>query len=173
LKQAVDRARRLARVEFAPDAQEAWPEMYRELSAERPGLLGAVTDRAPVIVRRIALLHTVLDGCPSTELRHLQAARAAWAYYYASAQYLFGHRTGDMVADALLQILAAAGPEGVTRWEIANHFARHLSQARLDAALALLVEMGAVQYRLDPSTGGRRAERWVMADTSQRRKRRK
>jgi hypothetical protein len=172
LKQAVEAARRLARVDFAPDARAVWPAMYKELSAGRPGLLGAVTDRAPVMVRRIALLHTVLDGCAATDLRHLKAARAAWNYYFASAQYLFGHRTGDMIADTLLQILAAAGPEGVTRWEIANHFARHLSQARLDAALALLVEMGAVQYRLDPSTGGRRAERWVIADTSRRRKRR-
>jgi hypothetical protein len=164
LQQAIERARLLARIEFAPDARAVWPAMYEELSAERPGLLGAVTNRAAVMVRRIALLHTALDGCDHTELRHLLAARAAWDYYFASAQYLFGHRTGDMVADALVQILAAAGRAGVTRSEISRYFSGHEPQARIDAALVLLAEMGIVRYRTDPSTGGRPAERWVIAE---------
>ncbi len=139
---ALAKARTIARVEFADDARELWPEMYRTWTAPRPGLLGAITDRAVVMIRRIALIYTVLDGCYATGAAQLHAASAAWNYSFAAAQYLFGHRTGDMIADTLRRLLMHAGAAGVTRWEMSNAFSRNVSQARIEAALALLADMG-------------------------------
>jgi hypothetical protein len=114
-----------------------------------------------VIIRRIALLYSVLDGQHETGGAHLEAARAVWDYSFASADYLFGHRTGDVVADTILRLLRSAKAAGVTRWEISNHFGRNVSQARIEAALSLLAEMRVAKMIRDPRTGGRPAERWV------------
>jgi hypothetical protein len=49
-------------------------EVYPSLSAERPGLLGAVTARAEAQCVRLALLYTLLDGKANIEVPHLDAA---------------------------------------------------------------------------------------------------
>jgi hypothetical protein len=45
-KQAVDFAKDVGRVRMTDAAAKAWAQAYEELSADRPGLLGAVTARA-------------------------------------------------------------------------------------------------------------------------------
>jgi len=39
--------------------------------------------------------------------------------------FIWGDAIGDPEADEILRALRAAGAEGMTRWDIVNHFSRH------------------------------------------------
>ena len=56
-----DRPRRRAR-HHDRGAKELWVDVYPQLSAERPGLLGAITARAEGQTIRLALIYALLDG---------------------------------------------------------------------------------------------------------------
>ena len=112
-------------VEFATDitvvrrdakARELWASVYPTLSAERPGMLGAVTARAEAHVLRLSVLYAVLDLSPEVRPAHLRAALALWDYADASAARIFGDRLGNAIADAILDALRARGP--MTRLDI-------------------------------------------------------
>ena len=87
------------------DAKACWAEDYAALSAEKPGMLGAMTARADAQVMRLACLYAALDKTCLVSPAHLKAARALWWYCEASVRYVFGARTGDPVADRILLAL--------------------------------------------------------------------
>src|SRR5262249_13077133 len=84
-KQAVEFAKMVGRVKMTDAAAKAWGEAYEELSAERPGLLGAVTARAEAQVIRLALVYALIDGKDMIDTAHLGAAMAVWSYCDQSA----------------------------------------------------------------------------------------
>lgn len=155
----VELARRLNRVGRSPEAAEAWAAVYPKLSADRPGLVGAVLARAEAQVVRLSLVYALLGG--STEVRpdHLEAALALWEYAERSARWVFGERTGDPVADAILGALRAAGPQGLSRTEIHGVLSRHVPAGRINAALEHLRRAGLAGVEW-VKTGGRPAELW-------------
>jgi hypothetical protein len=160
LSNAVAHARDLGATELHRDetARGLWHEVYEDLSAGRPGLLGAVTSRAEAQVMRLALVYALLD-CASTISRpHLEAALAVWRYADASASFIFGDALGDPVADELRRVLQAR-PEGMTRTEIRDHFKRNRTAGQIDSALGTLLEHGLARREVE-QTGGRPAERW-------------
>ena len=59
---AVKFAKNVGRVKMTDEAAKAWAEAYPELSADRPGLLGAVTARAEAQVIRLSLIFALLDS---------------------------------------------------------------------------------------------------------------
>ena len=75
---AVDFSRRVGRVKMTNEAASAWEKAYAYLSAERVGLLGAVTARAEAQVIRLALIFTLLDSKDAIDTDHLDAAMAVW-----------------------------------------------------------------------------------------------
>jgi hypothetical protein len=99
-------------------------------------MLGAMTARAEAQVMRLACLHAALDQTCLVSPAHLQAARALWQYCEASVRYIFGERTGDPMADRILQALDEQGE--LARAAISDLFDRHMEQARLGQALELL-----------------------------------
>jgi hypothetical protein len=149
-------------VKMDAEARELWIARYPEISAERPGLLGAVTGRGAPQTRRLALIYGLLDGSTVTRKEHLVAALAAWEYAFASADYIFGDATGDPVADTILAALQRAGTNGMTRWEITELLARNYSSARISAALIMLARLGRARSQNVPSgrRGGRPTETW-------------
>jgi hypothetical protein len=140
-------------------ARELWRAVYSTLSADRPGLAGAMLGRAEAHVLRLSLLYAVLDRSPVVQTPHLLAALAVWDYCEASVRYVFGAALGDPLADDIRRRLAQAAPGGMTRWELSNALGRHQSAERIGRALALLAE-----YRLARperrETRGRPEERW-------------
>ncbi len=72
------------------DAAEAWIVEYRRLTADSPGVAGAMTARGAPIVRRLACVYACLDSSGKVTLRHLRAALALWDYCSASVRYVFG-----------------------------------------------------------------------------------
>ena len=108
---------------------------------------------------RLSLLYALLDEADAIGADHLTAALALWNYSAESVAYIFGDSTGNPDADAILRALREM-PDGLTRTEISNLFARNLSANRIDKALFLLLEQGRA-HPVKQETGGRPAERWL------------
>jgi hypothetical protein len=151
------RKRGQTRIQMDDDAKEFWSEIYAGLTEGRPGLLGAVTNRADPQVIRLALNYALLDQSEVISKKHLEAGLAVWDYCYASAQYIWGDAIGDPVADTILAALRQ-NKNGLTRTDISVLFGKHKYQA-ISLALAALAEQGRARF-LREQTGGRSAERW-------------
>ena len=132
--------------------------IYPELSADRPGMLGAILGRAEAQVLRLALVYALLDRSAFIDVPHLMAALACWQYAEASARFIFGDSLGDPVADEILRALRER-PEGMTRTELSHHFGRHLSSEQIGRALSVLARGNFVASTTE-KTAGRPVERW-------------
>jgi hypothetical protein len=161
LQDAVEFARNIDLVRRTEDAKAIWRAVYPELSEGKAGLLGAATSRAEAIVMRLALLYALLDQSSVIDAPHLTAALALWDYAENSAKHIFGSALGDPTADSLLAALRAAGPRGMTRTEMRDHFAKNKDAAEIARALGVLSEAGLARCAREPSDGqGRPVECW-------------
>jgi hypothetical protein len=158
LKSVIDRAKSVGRMEMTDAARSKWAAVYPDLSAPKPGLLGAVIARAEAQTVRLALIYALLDGVDKIDLPHLEAALAVWEYCEQSALHIFGNAIGDPVADDILRALQAAS-DGMTRTAISDLFGRHQSSNKIGAALQLLATKGRVRSETR-QTSGRSSEIW-------------
>jgi hypothetical protein len=165
LRAVVTHAGQLGELHFDGAADALWCDQYEQLSAGRPGLLGAVTARAEAQVLRLSCLFAVADGASAIGVAHLHAALEVWRYCFDSARYVFGVALGDPVADSILTALRLAGDTGVTRTDLSVQvFGRHRSSAELGRALDMLGRAGLARLKMDQDTGGRPAERWYYSE---------
>ncbi|MBA3779739.1 MAG: hypothetical protein H0X16_10670 [Chloroflexi bacterium] len=144
-------------------ARELWRAEYPQLSAERSGLAGALTDRGEPQVLRLSLVYALADRSPAIDVPHLEAALELWRYAERSTTYLFGDSLGDPVADRILGFLRVQGPQA--REALRELFGRHVASGRLDHALLALAERGLVEVRRE-ATGGRPRELWRIPEQS-------
>jgi len=158
VKEAVDFAQSVGRVTMTEAAAKVWEEVYPELSAEQPGLIGAVIARAEAQAIRLALIFSLLDKKFTIDVAHLKAAISLWAYCEQSAIRIFGDSLGDPIADEILRALRQT-PEGLTRTDIRNLFSRHGRADQISAALEGLLASGRAKFEMRPS-GGRPVETW-------------
>lgn len=105
LHNAVEAAQQIGEMRRDEETQVLWGDLYPALSADKPGLLGAITARAAAQVMRLACLYAALDSTAIVQRPHLEAALAVWRYCDASAKYIFGDSTGDPMADRILDAL--------------------------------------------------------------------
>jgi hypothetical protein len=164
LRLAVEHARTVSELRMTKDASEAWELAYTDLSADRPGLLGAITARAEAQVIRLALHYALIDRKHDIDVPHLRAALALWEYAEASAVCIFGDALGDPVADDIYRALKQAH-DGMSRTAIRDLFGRHQSASRIGAALALLATNGRATCK-PTGTGGRPCEMWFAANAA-------
>lgn len=90
LREAMAFAKESREIIMSAAAAEAWIPEYRRLTADAPGIAGAMTARGAPIVRRLACIYACLDCSAKVELPHLQAALALWDYCRESVEYVFG-----------------------------------------------------------------------------------
>ncbi len=83
-------------------------------------------------------------------------------YAEASTRYVFDNASGDAVADKILAAIQTR-PNGMSRTEVQELFARNRSGDEISRALDLLQRTGAAAPMAVP-TAGRSAERWLAAD---------
>ena len=159
-REAVDMARAWSRVDFTDEAKEQWVAGYHDLSAEKPGLFGDIVARGEAHTVRLALTYALLNRRCEIFPEHLRAALAFWRYSEASAKYIFRDYLGDPLADAILEALRQAGPDGMSRWDIYNFFGRNRSSERIGQALTLLLKHGKARMTRRSGTSGRPAEIW-------------
>jgi hypothetical protein len=151
--------------EYGYSAKELWEEVYADLSEGKLGLFGAVVSRAEAYVRRIATVYAVLDLSEEVTVAHLLAALAIWQYSEQSAYFIFGDKTGDRLADELLEALKDAGEEGMTRNDIHDFFGRNQKSVRIGSVLRDLERQGLVRMEKEKTDGpGRPPERWFVRD---------
>jgi Protein of unknown function (DUF3987) len=158
VEEAVKFAQKVGRVTMTDKAAKGWAESYGELSAEQPGLLGAVTARAEAQVIRLSLIFALLDSKDNIDTAHLEAAIAVWTYCDESAALIFGDSLGDPVADDIL-IALRRNTGGMTRTDISNLFGRHRTSDQINAALETLLRLGRAKFETK-QTGGRPVETW-------------
>ena len=158
VRRAIEFARTVGRVEFAPETRAEWCRVYSALSEGPHGLLGAITARAEAQAVRLAMLYALLEQAISIKLDHLRAALAIWRYCADSARFIFGDSLGDPTADEIRNLLRGAS-EGVTRNDITDHFKRNKSSAEIGRALVVLQSHGLARVE-QRETGGRAAEVW-------------
>ena len=159
LSKALAVARKIGRVERDPEANKLWAEMYSELSADRPGLLGAATNRAAAQVLRLSLIYALLDGSSLVRPVHLRAAREVWRYCEDSARFLLGDAL-DAVVDRLLTAIREAGKSGLSGTQLRDLLGRHARMNERNRALAQLQAAGLV-VRVRVKTGGRPKIVWI------------
>ena len=138
-------------------AAAAWTKIYGHLSAERAGLLGALTARAEAHVLRMSVLYAILDRAEAIQPPHLAAALAVWGYAETSTTLIFAGLSGHPIADIILRALRTKGE--MTRTDIRDLFQRNQSDERIRAALLRLDAEGRIE-RGQRETGGRPAEVW-------------
>jgi hypothetical protein len=155
---AVEFAKNVGRIRMTDEAAKAWEAAYPDLSAERPGLLGAVTARAEAQVIRLALIFALMDSKDTIDTAHLDAALAVWAYCDQSANLIFGDSLGDPIADEILAALRR-NSAGITRTDIRDLFGRHRTSDQIEAALGMLLKMGRAKSETS-ATRGRPVETW-------------
>ncbi len=141
-----------------PETNRVWEAVYPALTAERPGMVGAITARAEAQVLRLSLLYALLDEADVIRRPHLEAALAIWQYAEDSARFIFGDATGDPIADRILQALRTNG--GMTETQISELFGRNQKAGRLHQALALLLSARKVRTWQGESSGGRAPTYW-------------
>jgi hypothetical protein len=146
------------RVTMTDAARDLWAAGYHALSADKPGLLGAVTARAEAQTMRLSMIYALLDGKLQIDRWHLEAGLAVWRYCEASAAHIFGTALGDPMADEI-DIALGMQPEGISRTTINDMFGRHKNRELIGAALSTLLKLGRARSEMQP-TAGRPVEMW-------------
>jgi Protein of unknown function (DUF3987) len=158
ITRALEAARRLTYIERDAEARARWDAGYAHLTRDRYGLAGILTSRAEALVLRLSLLYALTDGSREIRRPHLDAALALWEYAERSAQYIFGDRTGDPIAD---RVLDAVSDGRMNRTQISDLFDRHLKGPRIGRTLDRLASEGRIT-RTEERTPGRSVE-WIEA----------
>lgn len=159
-------ANQVEEITWAEETKPLWSSVYPRLSEGKPGLIGSMTARAEAYVIRLAGIYALLDLSKTIHPQHLNAALGIWNYVEESVKYIFQDRTGDSVADAILDYLLQH-PEGATRTEISNIFDRHRSSEQISDSLSTLQFLGWV--RKETIAGeGRSIETWFVERKSEK-----
>jgi hypothetical protein len=164
LHDVIDHAAGVGEVVRDDQAADLWRRVYPDLSAGRPGLLGAVLARAEAQVMRLACVYALLDRSAVVRPDHLMAALAVWDYCVASAAYIFGGATGDPVAD---RVMMALGGGPMTQTDIYNALGRHTPAKAIRDALQRLSAAGKVTCQRW-GTAGRPKTVWAISDDAQK-----
>lgn len=134
---SIEQAGKIGRVTRDSEATQLWRRVYDELSEPRPGLSGALLNRAEAQVLRLSLIYALLDASPLIRPDHLQAALAIWDYCESSVLHVFGDRTGNPVADRIMDVLRES-EDGLTEDEVGRIFAGHKTKEKDKAIEELL-----------------------------------
>jgi hypothetical protein len=159
LRNALETARKIGQMQRDDEAEALWQQMYEELTQDRPGLLGAVTNRAEAQVLRLSLIYALLDGSEVVRPQHLMAASEVWRYCEDSARYALGD-AHDPMAEKLWVALRKAGEDGLSGTQIRDLLGRHARIEVTNRALTQLQTAGLVT-KIRVETGGRPEIRWI------------
>ena len=152
LRSALGLARGFGALSLTGATREAWQDIYHDLSADRPGMAGALLGRAEAHVMRLSALYACLDGQATIDLVHLKAALAVWQHAEASTKMIFGDSLGDPVADIMLKGIRAKNE--LTDSQLSDLFGRHMPAAKLDRAKSVILTAG-LAHCATVDSGGR------------------
>ena len=160
IKKAIAFAKNIEKMDFTSEASKLWASSYERLETSRFGYLAKVTQRASPYVLRLSCIFALLDQSDKIKRIHLETALSVWQYSEDSARFVFGERLDNLTAERILTALKENQENGLTRTEIRDLFDRHISNEKLNAALAFLLENGLAEPQKE-ETKGRAKEIWL------------
>ncbi|MFH0730753.1 MAG: DUF3987 domain-containing protein [Pseudomonadota bacterium] len=133
---------RTSEIRLAHDGRELWEEFYPGLSESRGGFMGAVLERAPALVLRLAMLHCLVDQVEQITSEHLETAIMIWDYCEKSARYIFSDK--DIKNPLAKKILALLAGSPMTLTEINVGLGKHFESRAIQTAMKSLLERNKV-----------------------------
>ena len=143
-----------SRLSFSGEAADLWADIYPNLSAPTPGLLGLVLRYAPLHVLRLTLNYARCDCAATISASHLRAAHAFWQSAACAAE-IFANRGIDDLQNRILAHLRTGGGR-LTKSDLSKRLSHHKKSHELDSALLALQHAGLI-YLERRHTGGRSA----------------
>jgi hypothetical protein len=159
LRASVEFARSIDRLEWGESGAMLWDGVYADLTADLPGLVGALTARVEAHAIRLAVLYALLDRSNRIEPRHLKPALAIVDHAVGSVRHIFADATGNTLANRILAHLDKAPGGELKQSELYRKLGAHTDSGLIEDANELLQSLGRarVEFR---DTGGRPAK-WV------------
>jgi len=136
LRRILEAARGCGEMSLSADARDLWESIYPELSKDRGGLVGAVTDRGEAQVVRLAMIYALLDQAGVIETPHLQSALAVWSYCRGSAEFIFSGREMNPYAGRIMVLLQE---KAMSTTDLYDAFSRNISKRQMDEAIMELL----------------------------------
>ena len=170
LADALDKARTLKSIQFDGQAEALWrSQLYREFTEFDEDTPAAdFVQRAAPYCRRLAALHSVLDGRALTTAGDLEAAAHLVRYSIASARFVLDPAPRDVRLDKLRRAVDEAAMPGLSGDEQVRLFGGHLKKPALDdLRTRLLSEPDYAQHHV--ATAGRPAVFLVRRDKLEKR----
>ncbi len=162
LQAAIEFARNMGEVHRDNMAAALWEQIYGELSAGRPGLRGAILNRAETQVVRLSLTYSLMDSSHTVSVGHLKAALALWDYVEASVSFIFGEAIGNPDADRIIEALRQSPDRRMSDDDIGTGVFKGHGTGKKAVALAELERLGRVRQE-KVATNGRPRTEWVLA----------
>ncbi|HZS04473.1 MAG TPA: hypothetical protein VFD58_06525 [Blastocatellia bacterium] len=176
------------------EVRDRWENVYDQLTevrADIPANNAALFERATAHIRRVAVIHAVLDGSSVVRLRHLEAALAVWRYCEETIRFVFckddsglpdspKDSTAPVIDDPLTQTVNTLSKEaqrlfgslwdawssGLSENDISRRvFNGNKSAAVIDAALGELKAKGLADCIIE-ETGGKPRTMWYVVNES-------
>ncbi len=123
-------------------SRELWEEFYPGLSDSEGGFMGAVLERAPALVLRLAMLHCLSDCMEELTPKHLETSIMVWDYCEKSARYIFADK--DVKNPLAKKILTLLEIKPLSLTEIYNGLAKHFESKNIQATMKSLLERNKV-----------------------------
>jgi hypothetical protein len=142
IKDIVRFSSKVGEIRHSKASRELWEEFYPGLSDSEGGFIGAVLERAPALVLRLAMLHCLADCMKELTPEHLETSIMVWDYCEKSARYIFADKNvKNPLAKKILTLLEAK-PLSLT--EIYNGLAKHFESKNIQSTLKSLMERNKV-----------------------------
>jgi len=123
-------------VNLSPQAKQLWVKLYKDVSQDCQGIIGAITARAEAHIIRLAMVYCLLDGKNIITIDHLSAATSVWDYCKASAIYLFSFHDPEERDPNTELLLEALKNEPLSQTQISGLFGRHKTAKELNSFLS-------------------------------------
>ncbi len=137
-------AKSIDELTWAKETIPLWGKIYIDLTEEESGLIGSITARSEAYVTRLACIYALLDHSLIIRVKHLKAAVAVWDYARASTEYIFQGRSGDPLANKIIEAFSGK-PEGMTRTDLYIYFGKNISSEQISISLDSLEKIGLVK----------------------------
>ena len=139
-------ARKSREVRLSKPAKSFWQKIYRSLSGEYPGAVGAVTSRTETHTIRLALIYALALGHKCINTSDLKAALALVTYAQQTALGLFGEFAMDIQREKILDALRKAPEHQMSKTEIScNVFQKNVEAMEIKSILNGMEELGILQ----------------------------
>lgn len=143
-------------VSMTQRCRDMWASVYPDVSRDHPGLVGCIINRGEALSLRLALTYALLDGAGVIDVAHMESALAVWGYCRESAEFIFGGRESDPVAQRIVAALREAPDHRMTLTGINDLFDGHVARPKIQQALSDLQAAGKIEIAALPGKGRRK-----------------